>query len=421
MTAQHKAPRGTRDTLPEDQPYWEFVREAASRTSTAFGYESIETPVFEEASLFTRGVGEVTDIVQKEMYIFKDRGGLDLALRPEGTAPVCRAYLEHGMHNLPQPVRLWYWTPIFRYDRPQAGRYRQHHQFGAEAIGEAASAVDAEVIELLWRLYEELGLTNLTLQLNSIGDSKCRPKYLEILRDYYRDKLDNVCLDCRARFDRNPLRLLDCKQERCQPIIAGAPPITDYLCEDCAAHFSELKALLETARIPFTLSPRLVRGLDYYARTVFEVTPPDEGAQSTIGGGGRYDGLIELLGGRPTPGVGFATGIERIILKLQRQGVAVPQRERPQVYVAVQTPAARVPAFRLGSELRRAGISAISAAGERSLKAQMGHADAIGATYVAILGERELAEKTVTLRQLAGGAQETVPLTDVVSRIRPSR
>jgi histidyl-tRNA synthetase len=417
MTPDYQAPRGTQDILPEDQPYWNVLRKAAVRLSTIFGYEGIETPVFEEASLFTRGVGEVTDIVQKEMYIFKDRGGLDLALRPEGTAPVCRAYLEHGMHNQPQPVRLWYWTPIFRYDRPQAGRYRQHHQFGMEAIGEADAAVDAEAIELLWRLYEELRLANLNLQLNSIGDNKCRPQYLEVLRDYYRDKLDQVCDDCRVRFDRNPLRLLDCKRERCQPIIAGAPPITDYLCDDCAAHFNQLKALLESADIPFTLNPRLVRGLDYYTRTVFEVIPPEEGAQSTIGGGGRYDGLIELLGGRPTPGVGFATGIERIILNLKRQGIAIPERDHPQVYIAVQTPAAKVPAFRLASHLRRAGISAIASTGERSLKAQLRQADSIGATFVAILGQSELAEETATLRRLDSGEQETVPLTRVASRI----
>jgi histidyl-tRNA synthetase len=417
VAREYKAPRGTQDILPEDQPYWDFVRGTASRLSILFGYAGIETPVFEEASLFTRGVGEVTDIVQKEMYIFEDRGGLDLALRPEGTAPVCRAYLEHGMHNLPQPVRLCYWTPIFRYDRPQAGRYRQHHQFGVEAIGEADSAVDAEIIELLWRLYEELGLTNLTLQLNSIGDKQCRPKYLEILRDYYRDKLDQVCDDCRTRFDRNPLRLLDCKQERCQPVIAGAPPIADHLCEDCDAHFTDLKALLEAAGIPFTLNPRLVRGLDYYTRTVFEVTPPEEGQQSTIGGGGRYDGLIELLGGRPTPGVGFATGIERIVLNLKRQGMPVAGRKSPDVYVAVQSPSARVPAFRLASELRRAGIAALVGAGDRSLRAQMRHADALGARYAAILGERELAENSVTLKDLANGSQETLPIENVSTRV----
>jgi histidyl-tRNA synthetase len=420
LAREYKAPRGTQDILPEDQPYWDFVRDTASRLATIFGYDRIETPVFEEASLFTRGVGEVTDIVQKEMYIFKDRGGLDLALRPEGTAPVCRAYLEHGMHNQPQPVRLWYWAPVFRYDRPQAGRYRQHHQFDVEAIGDADPTVDAEIIEMLWRLYEEVGLAGLTLQLNSIGDQKCRPKYLEILRDYYRDKLDYVCDDCRVRIDRNPLRLLDCKQERCQPIIAGAPPITDHLCEECSAHFADLKALLEAAAVPYIMNAHLVRGLDYYTRTVFEVIPPEEGAQSTIGGGGRYDGLIELLGGRPTPGVGFATGIERIILNLKRQRLSVPGMRTLDVYVAVQTPAARVPAFRLASHLRHAGVAALVATGDRSLKAQMRHADALGAIHVAILGERELADESVTLRHLVNGSQETLPIADVPLRVRQS-
>jgi histidyl-tRNA synthetase len=417
VVREYKAPRGTQDILPADQPYWDIIRGTASRLACAFGYGHIETPVFEEASLFTRGVGEVTDIVQKEMYIFEDRGGGELALRPEGTAPVCRAYLEHGMHNQPQPVRLWYWTPIFRYDRPQAGRYRQHHQFGIEAIGEADSAVDAEVIELLWRLCEELGLTNLTLQLNSIGDKQCRPRYLEVLRDYYRDKLDRVCEDCRARFDRNPLRLLDCKQERCQPTIAGAPAITEHLCEDCDAHFTGLKALLEVAGVPFSDNPRLVRGLDYYTRTVFEVTPPEEGQQSTIGGGGRYDGLIELLGGRPTPGVGFASGIERIILNLKRQNVPFPDKMTAGVYIAIQSPSARIVAFRLASDLRRAGVVAIVGAWDRSLKSQMGHADKLDATYAAILGERELADGTATLKHLANGTQETLPLSDIPARV----
>jgi histidyl-tRNA synthetase len=421
VARKYQAPRGTQDILPEEQPVWDFVRDTAARIAGLFGYGRIETPLFEEASLFTRGVGEVTDIVEKEMYAFKDRGGLELALRPDGTAPVGRAYLEHGMHNQPQPVRLWYLTPIFRYDRPQAGRYRQHIQFGVEAIGEADAAVDAEVIELLWRVYETLGLSGLTLHLNSIGDQKCRPQYLEVLRDYYRDKLDLVCDDCRTRFDRNPLRLLDCKQERCQPIIAGAPPITEHICDECAAHFADLRSYLEAAGIPASLNPRLVRGLDYYTRTVFEITPPEEGAQSTIGGGGRYDGLIELLGGRPTPGIGFGTGIERIILNLKRQGVALPERQEPQVYVAVQTPAARVAAFRLASELRVAGVATLLAGGERSLKAQMRAADAHGAAYVAILGEREMRDGLVTLKKLDDGTQTTAAPSDLARQISPSR
>jgi histidyl-tRNA synthetase len=321
------------------------------------------------------------------------------------------------MHSLPQPVRLWYLAPNFRYDRPQAGRYREHHQFGAEAVGEADASVDAEIIELLWRLYEELGLTGLTLNLNSIGDGKCRPAYLEVLRDYYRDKLDQVCTDCKERFERNPLRLLDCKMPQCQPVIAKAPPITDHLCDECASHFADLKSYLEAAAIPYLLNPRLVRGLDYYTRTVFEVQPKEEGGQSSIGGGGRYDGLIELLGGRPTPGIGFGTGVERIILNLKRQEVRVPAFEATQVLVAYTTPAARVEAFRLASDLRRAGIAATASTGERSLKAQMRHADGIGARYAAIIGERELADGAVTLKRLDTGAQELVAMGDVAVRV----
>ncbi len=420
MTKRYKAPRGTTDVLPEDQPYWDRVWEASARICGLFGYRRIETPVFEEASLFTRGVGEVTDIVQKEMYVFEDRGGQQLALRPEGTAPVCRAYLEHGMHNLPQPVRLWYWCPIFRYDRPQAGRYRQHTQLGCEAIGEADAAVDAEVIELLFRIYEELGIRGLTLHLNSIGDPTCRPRYLEALRGYYADKLKRVCNDCEARYQRNPLRLLDCKQDRCQPVIAGAPPFTDYLCDACADHFSRLRSYLEDVGIGYLLNPRLVRGLDYYTRTVFEFQPQEGGAQSTVGAGGRYDGLIEELGGKPTPGIGWATGIERIVLNLKRLELAVGEPPRPRVFVAFQTADARSQAFRLASDLRREGIAAVVAAGERSLKAQMRHADALDAEYAAIIGKRELADATATLRRLSDGHQETLPLADVAGRVKSS-
>ncbi|MEX0682479.1 MAG: histidine--tRNA ligase [Dehalococcoidia bacterium] len=418
MAPDLQAPRGTQDILPDEQPRWDHVRDTAERLCREFRYAEIETPVFEDVTLFKRTVGDATDIVQKEMYVFEDRGGQELALRPEGTAPVCRAYIEHGMHNQPQPVRLYYVTPIFRYDRPQAGRYREHHQFGVEAIGDVSASVDAETIELLWRLYEELGLTNLTLNLNSIGDSNCRPRYLDALRDYYRDKLDKVCADCRGRFEKNPLRLLDCKDKKCQDIIAGAPDFTDYLCDACAEHFSELRSYMNGLGIPYVINQRLVRGLDYYTRTVFEVQPLEERGQSTVGGGGRYDGLIEKLGGKPTPGVGFATGIERIILNLKRQGVPLPDTTPLDIFVTVLLPEARVPAFRLASDLRRAGHSAVVGAGDRSLKAQMRHADALHATYVAILGERELAAGEVTLKRLSDGEQQTVAMSDVADRLR---
>ena len=414
---RYQAPRGTQDILPEEQPWWDYVYRTVARLAREYRYALIETPIFEDARLFTR-LGEATDVVSKEMYIFKDRGDQELALRPEGTAPVCRAYLEHGMQNQPQPVRLWYTAPNFRYDRPQAGRYREHHQFGIEAIGDEDPAIDAEVIEMLWRLYEELGLTGLTLHLNSIGDQNCRPQYLAKLREYYADKLDQICEDCRGRYEKNPVRMLDCKNERCQPIIAGAPAFSDYLCDACRDHFARLRGHLDDVGIPYRLNPRLVRGLDYYTRTVFEIEPKEAGGQSSLGGGGRYDGLIEQLGGKPTPGIGFGTGIERIIINLKRQEVPLPEQPALEVYVAYQTPAARSVAFRLASDLRRAGVSSVVASGERSLKAQMRHADNLKANRVAIIGERELADGTVTLKELReGGGQATVPLADVVKQV----
>jgi histidyl-tRNA synthetase len=415
--AQYQAPRGTQDILPADQPWWDYVRKTAERLCREFRYQAIETPIFEDAQLFLRTVGDATDIVSKEMYVFQDRGEQMLALRPEGTAPVCRSYLEHGMSSLPQPVRLWYWMPNFRYDRPQAGRYREHHQFGIEAIGDGDAAIDAETIELLMRLYEDLGLSGLSLHLNSIGDPVCRPAYLEALRSYYSGNLDRVCNDCKSRYEKNPLRLLDCKEERCQPIIANAPRFTEYLCQPCADHFEQLKGYLDAVGIGYQLDARLVRGLDYYTRTVFEVQPPEEGGQSSIGGGGRYDGLIEQLGGKPTPGIGFGTGIERIVLNMKRQEVPLPEVEGLVVYVACASPDARVVAYRLASDVRRGGSGAVVGSAERSLKAQLRHADNLQARYVAIIGERELADRTVTLKDLRNGGQDTVSLTEVVSKL----
>jgi len=418
MTPDIQAPRGTQDILPEEQPWWDHVRDTAERLCEKFRYAQIDTPMFEDVALFKRTVGDTTDIVQKEMYVFKDRGDQELALRPEGTAPVCRAYIEHGMHNQPQPVRLFYITPIFRYDRPQAGRYREHHQFGVEAIGDASASADAETIEMLWRLYEELGLTGLTLNLNSIGDTECRPRYLEALRAYYADKLDRVCRDCQARVERNPLRLLDCKNAQCQDIIAEAPAFTDYLCDACSDHFSQVRGYVESLGIPHVVNPRLVRGLDYYTRTVYEVQPIEEGGQSTVGAGGRYDGLIEQIGGKPTPGVGFATGIERIILNMKRQDVSLPAASRLDVFVVCASAAARVFAFKLASDLRRAGISTVVGDSGRSMKAQMRHASSLDGTYAAIIGDRELESDSVTLKRLADGSQETIPIGDVASRVQ---
>jgi histidyl-tRNA synthetase len=383
--APFKAPRGTQDVLPEEQPYWRFVLRTAEEMAALYGYERIDTPTFEEAALFIHGTGEATDIVSREMYLFTDRDGREMALRPEGTPNTLRAYLEHGLFNLPQPVKLYYVAPAFRYERPQAGRLREHHQFGMEAIGEADAAIDAELIDFLWQFYARLGLRGLTVLLNSIGDANCRPAYVALLRTYYQQHLDEVCSNDRERFQKNPLRMLDCKVPSCQPIIAGAPTIDQHLCTECAAHFASVRRSLDAFGIPYQLTPRLVRGLDYYTRTVFEIVPENAGSQGTIGGGGRYDGLMEILGGKPTPGIGFATGIERIVLNLKKAGIEPPPIPRPRVYVAFAAPELHDEAAMLCGRLRHAGIGALAATGTRSIKAQLRAADRSPAEYAYIL------------------------------------
>lgn len=420
MSARFRAPRGTADILPADQPYWSAIAAAVERVCRLFGYSRIDTPVIEQASLFGRGVGADTEIIEKQMYQFQDRGGDLMVLRPEGTAGICRAYLQAGMQNLSQPVRLWYIGPYFRYDRPQSGRMRQFSQFGFEAIGGSDAALDAEVIELSWRVYEEISLRGLTLELNSIGDGRCRPAYMKDLRDYYGPYLSSICHDCQIRHERNSLRILDCKRDTCRQTIGNAPPITDLLCRDCAEHFQRVREYLEAVGIPYVLNPRLVRGLDYYTRTVFEVVPSEEGAQSTIGAGGRYDGLIGKLGGRATPGVGFASGMERAIIESKRQSAPVGNTPVPEAFVAFLTKECGLAAYRLASNLRRVGHSVVVASGGRSLKAQMRQADASGADCVAIIGERELALGQVVLRRLGDGKQQSVPTSEVASHLDPA-
>ncbi|MDM8000804.1 MAG: histidine--tRNA ligase [Dehalococcoidia bacterium] len=414
-----KAPRGTRDILPPEQGYWKWVTEKAAEMCRLYGYQRIDTPVFEDAGLFVHSVGEETDIVEKQMYTFEDRGGDKITLRPEGTAPVCRAYIEHGLHNLPQPVRLFYFGPIFRYERPQAGRFRQHQQFGCEAIGAADATLDAEIIDMAWNLYASLGLKNLTLQLNSIGCRTCRREYLQRLKDYYVSHEGSLCRDCRNRLSRNPLRLLDCKNPNCQDLMKGAPRITEYICADCHSHFTLLQDCLVTLQIPYEVNPYLVRGLDYYTRTVFEIQPVDVGGQSTIGGGGRYDNLIEMLDGKPTPAVGFATGLERIILNLQKQGIELPTVAGGRVYVAYLGEEARKEAVRLGARLRRAGIAATLAMDTRSLKAQLKQANALGFSHAVIIGEEELKANSVLLRDMANGSQVQLSAEEAIRRLKP--
>lgn len=416
-----QAPRGTQDILPDIATVWRYVEGKAADQARRFGYGELRTPTFEDAALFLRGVGAGTDIVDKEIYRFEDKGGSELALRPEGTASVMRAYLQHGMSSLPQPVKLYSLITVFRYDRPQAGRYREFRQFNLEAIGDPDPMLDAEVIAVLWRFLEELGLSGLRILLNSIGDAVCRPQFIKALVEYYRPRSAEICGDCRRRLETNPLRLLDCKVTPCRPIIDTAPKTLDYLCHPCTEHFSALRTYLGAMGLPYELTSRLVRGLDYYTRTVFEVVPSKEGAQATIGGGGRYDGLAEQIGGKPTPGVGFAAGLDRIILNMREQNCPLPEAERPDIFFAPLGEAAKVRSVALADEARELGLSAVVGAGDRGMKARMRQASSSGAAKAVILGDDELREDAASVKDLATGDQTRVSLSRLAAELAASR
>lgn len=413
-------PRGTEDILPKDWPYWDFVQGHAEQVARDFGYQRIETPTFGDAGLFARATGEATDIAEKEMYRFTDRGGDEMALRPEGTAPVMRAYLQHGMSRLPQPVKLYYIERVYRAESPQRGRLREHHQFGCEAIGVEDPYVDVELMSLLDTLCRRLSLKDVSLQINSIGDVTCRPGYISTLETYLREHEDQLAPVDRDRVSRNPLRVLDSKEPRSQPVVAGAPNILERLCPACREHWDTVKRGLELLGIGYTVNPRLVRGLDYYTRTVFEFLPPREGAQAVIGAGGRYDALSQAMGGPQIPGVGFGSGVERLILTLKDQGAELVPQPAADVYIARIGGGTEEVGLKLATELRRAGVRTLLAFGSRSLKAQLRHADSAGARSAVIVGEDELREKRVILRDMRSGEQETVAVGDLVSRLAES-
>ena len=415
-----RAPRGTSDLLPEQQKYWRYIESKAMELAGEYGFGRIDTPVFEDSDLFIRSVGEGTDIVEKEMYTFDDRGGDSVTLRPEGTAPVCRAYLEHGMHNLPQPVRMYYFCPVFRYERPQAGRFREHHQFGLEVLGDPDPSVDAEVIEFASRFMGSLGLSDINILVNSIGDPECRPAYIERLRDYYSGLSAQLCPDCLTRLERNPLRLLDCKVATCHALGDEAPRSADHLCQPCQDHWDRLEEYLAAMEITYQVDHRLVRGLDYYTRTVFEVQPRDVGGQSTILGGGRYDGLIEELGGRATPGIGFATGMERLTLNLQRGEIEVPETPSPNYLVANVGTGARPAALKLAADLRRAGVGAVLSSGSRALRGQMRQANALNIPYALILGDDEIERGEVVVRDMRASTQQSRSLREFMEEASES-
>jgi len=407
-------PRGTNDILPGEIDKWHYLEEQIHRLCREYGYSEIRTPIFEHTELFLRGVGDTTDIVEKEMYTFIDRGKRSITLRPENTAPVVRAYLENKMYALPQPVKLFYIGPMFRYDRPQAGRFRQFHQFGVEVFGSQDPAVDAEVISMAMDFYHRLGLRNLELHVNSVGCPQCRPVLVQELREYLRPYLNELCDNCRERFEKNPLRILDCKELHCREIGRNAPTTIDCLCPACSEHFSAVKENLELMEVPYQEDRLLVRGLDYYTNTAFEIMAPDIGAQSSIGGGGRYNGLVEVCGGPPTPGIGFALGIERVILAMEKQHLPFGKTSGIDVFIVTAGQVAVSEAIRQLQKIRAAGLSADKDYMARSLKAQMKYAGKVGAKYTVIIGEDEIKQGVVQVKNMSLGEQESIALDQLV-------
>jgi histidyl-tRNA synthetase len=416
--ATYTAPRGTYDILPDDQPYWRHIGDSAQRAAELYGYRELGIPIFEDALLFTKGIQAGTDIADQEMYIFKDRGDDLLALRPEFTAGNVRAYIEHGMHTWPQPVKIYNLGPVFRYDRPQAGRYRQFYQYNVEAFGSADAATDFEVMCVAWDFFARLGIKGLSFQINSIGDKESRPAYIAVLRAHYQKHLEVICANCQRRLEINPLRVLDCKEASCQPVIASAPNTLDFLSPASTEHFATLKKYLAQTGRPYTINHRLVRGLDYYTRTVFEVWGASLGKQFALCGGGRYDELIEQLGGRPTPAVGFAAGLDRIVLAMREEEIKPPALPSPQVMVTYQGNTAKDAAMRLAMQLRAANVRAVVTLDNRSLKSQLNQANREGVQFTLILGEQELRENKVAVKPMKGGEQVSVELAQVVEQIK---
>ncbi|WPZ17508.1 histidine--tRNA ligase [Geobacillus subterraneus] len=411
-------PRGTQDLLPGETEKWQYAEQVARDLCGRYGYEEIRTPIFEHTELFLRGVGDTTDIVQKEMYTFEDKGGRALTLRPEGTAPVVRAFVEHKLYGSPnQPVKLYYTGPMFRYERPEAGRFRQFVQFGVEAIGSSDPAIDAEVMALAMHIYEALGLKRIRLVINSLGDLDSRRAHREALVRHFSGRIHELCPDCQARLETNPLRILDCKKDRDHELMASAPSILDYLNDESRAYFEKVKQYLTMLGIPFVIDARLVRGLDYYNHTTFEIMSEAEGfgAAATLCGGGRYNGLVQEIGGPETPGIGFALSIERLLAALEAEGIELPIRQGIDCYVVAVGERAKDEAVRLVYELRRAGLCADQDYLGRKLKAQLKAADRLGASFVAIIGDEELEKQTVAVKHMASGEQTDVPLGEFVS------
>ena len=412
-----QAPRGTKDVLPQDSYRWQVVEAKMRKAAALAGYREVRTPVFEHTELFARGVGDTTDIVQKEMYTFKDKGDRSLTLKPEGTAGAVRAFLESNLYAEALPCKMYYVnSPIFRYEAPQSGRLREHHQFGLECFGAQDATTDAELILLAYRLVSSLGVKNLAVKINSIGCPNCRPKYHARLKEFLAGRIDELCPTCRTRFERNPLRVLDCKEKHCQELVQNAPSILDLLCDDCADHFAQLQECLKAAGIPYVVDSRIVRGLDYYTKPVFELITHTPEGNLTVCGGGRYDNLVEELGGPSIPAAGFGMGIERLLMLLDSEGVQLPYPDTLDVFVTYMGQA-KLAAFRLVEELRAAGIKADMDHCGRSLKAQFKFANKTGAPLTATLGEEELAQGVVKLRDMNTRQERIAPMAEVAEAI----
>lgn len=413
MALLTKAIKGTQDIMPTEVYKNQFIEQTVLDIAGKFGFKEIRTPVFEHTELFQRGVGDTTDVVQKEMYTFDDKGGRSITLRPEGTAGAVRAFLEHGLFNEALPQKLCYILNCYRYEKPQAGRWREFQQFGVEMLGTASPAADAEVISLANEIFAFLGVEGIELQLNSIGCPECRRKYHEALKAYFESRKEELCPTCLERLEKNPMRILDCKSPICKDISKAAPVIIDYICEDCSAHFESVKKYLSAMNIDFTVNPKIVRGLDYYTRTVFEFVSTDIGAQGTVCGGGRYDGLVEELGGPKTPALGFGMGTGRLLMLLQSQGIELPSPDSCEIYIAPMGETASVKAMALVADLRAAGVGAQTDVVGRSLKAQMKYADKIDAKYTMVLGEDEISAGEAKLKDMTNGEVFEIKLEEL--------
>ena len=406
-------PKGTKDVLPSESFKWHYVEKAAAKTAELFGLKEIRTPVFEHTELFLRGVGETTDIVNKEMYTFTDKGGRSVTLKPEGTAGVARCFIENALFNAPLPLKTYYITPVFRYEKPQSGRLREHHQFGVEIFGSYSAKTDAEVIMIAKTLFDTLGLKNLELNINNIGCPKCRAGYNAALKKYFADRIDGMCKSCKERLEKNPLRILDCKEEQCKKAVSGAPSVSDYLCDDCLAHRKELEDTLDLLGVEYKVNPNIVRGLDYYTGTVFEFISKDIGAQGTVCGGGRYNNLVEEVGGKSVPAVGFGMGLERLILTLEGLGLMPAHDGGVKIYLASIGDKAQKEVLKLTYELRKHGISADCDCMDRSVKAQMKYADKTAAEYTAVIGDDEIEAAAAELKNMANGSVSRIAFKDI--------